>query len=166
VSVEKGDPIRLRMLHHRGAAAIGLTGIVWSDEPTRGALAEAGSRTVGCLVSDPPPAFLRLLLEIQQRGAPPVERRIPVVAARPSGPSGFERDLPRIRELGPPPKPVPEEDLPTFRVRLKQIGGPRTRSLAVRARSVAEAEAIARSQLDSLVNSRPAWELIEVVLAG
>ena len=64
------------------------------------------------------------------------------------------------------PDPEPEENLPTFRIRLKQIGGPRTRSRAVRARSVAEAEAIVRSELDSVVQGGPAWELIEVVLAG
>jgi hypothetical protein len=164
LQVEHGDPIRIRLLHHRKTAAIEVAAIVWNDEPARSALEEEGFRTVGCLVSDPPRAFLELFSQIARRNAPPIERRIPVVPARPSGAPGFEQDLPRSREIGPPPKP--EENLPTFRIRVKQVGGPRTRSLAVRARSVAEAEAIARSELDSLVQSGPTWELIEVVLAG
>ncbi len=166
LQLEQGDPIRIRLLHHRGKSAIDLSGIVWNDEPARGAGAEEGFRKLGCMVSDPPRAFLHLLRQVEQRGALPLGRRIPVVRARPAAPSGCEQDLPRVRELGPPPKPEPEENLPTFQVRLKQIGKPRTRCLSVRARSIAEAETIARSQLDSLVQSSPAWELIEVVLAS
>ncbi len=166
LQVEQGDPIRIRLLQHRKKAAIEVSAIVWNDETQRGALADEGFRTLGCLVSDPPRAFLQLFSQLRRQGAPPLGRRIPTVRARPSAPSGCERDLPRVRELGPPPKPEPEENLPTFRIRLKQKGGPRTRSLAVRARSVAEAEAIARSELDSLVEGSPSWELIEVVLSS
>lgn len=162
--LEQGDPIRLRLLPHRNSAAVDVSGIVWNEEPVRGADAEEGLRRLGCLISDPPRAFLQLLSQLERR-PPPLGRRIPVVPARPCREPGSERDLPRVRELGPPPKPEPEENLPTFRVRLKQIGGPRTRSLPVRARSIGEAEAIARSQLDSLLQGTPAWELIEVVLA-
>jgi hypothetical protein len=77
-----------------------------------------------------------------------------------------ECDLPRSRVLTPPPKPEPEETLPTFRVRLKQVGGPRSRSIAVRAHSVAEAEAMARTELATLTAGDPEWELVEVGLAS
>lgn len=162
--IERGDPIRIRLLHHRKQGAIEVSGIVWNDEPTAGPLGEEDSRTVGCLVSQPPRAFLELLREVERRG-PPLGHRIPVARLRPGQDPRAELDLPRVRELGPPPKPVPDEMLPTFQIRLKQVGGPRTRSLSVRAHSVAEAESMARSQLAALVEGTPEWELIEVVLA-
>ena len=97
LQVEHGDPIRIRLLHHRGAAAIEVAAIVWNDEPGRSALEEEGSRTVGCLVSDPPRSFLELFAQISRRNAPPIERRIPVVPARSGRAAAFEVSMLLIR---------------------------------------------------------------------
>ena len=66
--------------------------------------------------------------------------------------------LPRPRDPMPPPKPDAVETLPLFRVRIKQVDGPRTRWLEIRAQSVQDCELWIRRNLEG------DWEIIE--LAG
>jgi len=192
LSLEQGDPIRLRILPPDRTQALEVSGIVWNDQPARVTRPRANLRLLGCLVSDPSEAFIALIKRLDRGSAtgsarhvptnrprpadaPPAERDpahraarpIPVAKPRPAPTSTEETsDLPRLREPVPPPKPEPEETLPIFKVRMKQIGGPRTRIAALRAHSVAEAEELARTQLETHDNGSPVWELLEVVLAS
>jgi hypothetical protein len=161
--IEEGDTIALRMMGPRRKPAITLTGLVWNGTPARGSLARAGFWQMGCVLSDPPPFYQQLVDRMESNSAPLLERRISTHVVPRTDAPGSERDLPLVREQGPPPKPDPHETLPTFRVRLKQLEGPRSRSVAVRARSVGEAESIARSQLGA---GGAQWELVEVSLAS
>ena len=165
--VEQGDPIRLRIRPHPGAPAVTVEGIVWTDHPSRRAFAGAGLRVLGCLVSDPSPAFLELLARVAARDPAP-EVRLPAARARVADAlPAEEADLPRSRDPLPPPKPDPEESLPGFRVRLKQVGGPRTRIVTVRARSLAEAKERARRELAASPDpGGGAWEVLEAVRVG
>lgn len=159
--IEQGESIRLRIMPHAGKRAVDVEGIVWNDRPARRARAEAGLRLLGCVVSDPSPAFLELFAELERRNAPPRPRtaarsRRPAAAPSPPVP---ESDLPRSRSPLPPAKPEPQEALPTFRVRMKQSGGPRTRIVTVHAGSLVEARELARA-VDS--GSAEGWEVMEV----
>jgi hypothetical protein len=156
LEVDQGDPIRLRIAPQRGARAVTVDGIVWNTRPASRSNPNGGLRMVGCVVSDPPAPFIELLDEVQQRSAPRVRTPTP----RPSRPE-IEFDLPRSRAPLPPPKPEPDESLPCFRVRLKQVGGPRTRVLSVRAHSAAQAEERAREELAAASgDGADAWEVI------
>jgi hypothetical protein len=166
--LEQGDSIRLRILPPGRTQPMDIGVIVWNDQPARAAKPRADLRLLGCVVSDPSEDFLALVKRLDRRPAPGAARqRIPVAKPKPPDtPVEETSDLPRLREPVPPPKPEPEETLPTFRVRMKQIGGPRSRTIRLRARSVADAESIARSQLETRSDGSPAWELLEVALAG
>lgn len=166
VTPSQGEPVRIRLLPHRKRRAIDVNGLVWNVSPARGAHRQPGFSMVGCLVSDPPEAFRALFSQIATRMPAPASRTIPLVSPRPSPPAeevGADRDLPRVRELEAPPKRESEESLPTFRLRMKQKCGSRTRCVSVRALSLTEAEAIARSRIGG---SAADWELIEVVVAS
>jgi hypothetical protein len=77
-----------------------------------------------------------------------------------------EADLPRSRELQPPPKREPEETLPYFRVRMKQIGGPRTRILTLRARSASHAEQLALDELARICSDAAGWGVLHIARVG
>ena len=74
----------------------------------------------------------------------------------------FEADLPRSRDLQPPPKVEPEESLPYFRIRVKQIGGPRTRILTVQARSATQAEERAMTELAGITGDAAGWGVLHI----
>ena len=62
-----------------------------------------------------------------------------------------------------PRKPESEESLPQVRVRLRQIGGLRTRFVSVRATSIAQAAERVRSELSGLAScGDDAWEVLEI----
>lgn len=166
LDVEQGDPIDLCLMPERGKRALRVRAIVWSDSAASGT--HCNVRRVGCVVSDPDDAFLRLLGQLEARaGSLPAASAV-VAKPRPEAPArraqdDGEADLPRSFEAQPPPKPVEEERLPVFRLRMKQKGGPRTRSVEVRARSASEAERRARAQLcDPMSND--VWEVVDQVL--
>jgi hypothetical protein len=73
-----------------------------------------------------------------------------------------ETDLPRSRELQPPPKVEAEESLPYFRIRLKQIGGPRTRIMTIQARSATQAEQRALDDLGNMTQDSTAWGVLHI----
>lgn len=77
--------------------------------------------------------------------------------------SAPDAGLPRSREPLPPPKPEPEELLPRFRVRLKQVGGTRTRTVALTAPSAARAAERAEA---ALAKDGTRWQVLEVVRAA
>jgi hypothetical protein len=171
LSLEQGDSIRLRILPPGRTEGVDVSAIVWNDQQARVAKPRPDLRLLGCVVSDPPDAFLVLVKRLDRRpAAGAVRPPTPIAKPKPfdtlDAPIDETSDLPRLREPIPPPKPDPEETLPTFRVRMKQISGPRSRTVRLRARSVAEAESAARSQLETRSDGSPAWELLEVVLAG
>ncbi len=167
IQLEQGDPIRLRILPPGRTEAIDVSGIVWNDQPARVAKPRANVRLLGCVVSDPSDAYLALMKRLDRGSASRTARQVPVAKPKPAPtPLDETADLPRLREPVPPPKPEPEENLPVFKVRMKQIGGPRTRIAALRAHSVAEAEEMARAHLETCNDGSGAWELLDVVLAG
>ncbi len=100
--VEQGDGIRLRILPHRRARAVTVGAIVWNDRPLRGAGRKGALRTIGCVVSDPPQAYLDLIAEVDECNGhagplPPSVRPAPDV------------DLLRSGEPPPAPKPLADE---------------------------------------------------------
>jgi len=144
----EGDALRVRLLPHRGGNAVEITALVWNERTRFHLDTGETKRTLGCIVSEPPPEFLELVEELRRREAPS-RRRLRSVRT--------DSSLPRPKDPLPPPKPEPEETLPAFRVRAKQLGGPRSRSLRVQARSAADAE------LRSIEQLGEAWEILEVV---
>lgn len=170
LGAEQGDPIRLRIVPHRRARAVDVEGIVWNESPARGSRNGERLRLLGCVVSQPPAAFLELLWELEERdSAPPgfpARRPGPVRPGRAAAPPEVQTDLPRSRAPLPPPKPEPEESLPRFRVRLKQRGGPRTRIVVVHARSMADAQERAGAELGRSAGADRAWQVLDVLPGG
>jgi hypothetical protein len=157
--VEQGDPIQLRILPHRKGREFTVDALVWNDRPGPRTRGGGRLRQIGCVISDPPRAFLDLMAA--QEGRNPSGLR--TSAARAAALPETETDLPRSRDPLPPPKPEPEESLSRFRVRLKQVGGPRTRIVSVRACSIKQAAERALSELaDSAGKPAGTWEVLEV----
>ena len=145
----------MRILPHRRARAVAVDAIVWNDRPAVRSRNGASLRSLGCIVSDPPAALLELMAE-QERRSPPRAPRPATRATSASISPESKADLPRSRVPFPPPKPEPDESFPRFRVRLKQVGGPRIRIVSVRACSMMQAAERARSALAG------GWEVLEV----
>lgn len=165
VRVEQGDPIRLRIPAQGSVGELEVEAIVWYDHPAPRARGNAQQRLLGCVVADRSPAFLELFAEVERRNAPPQRRvRAPLPRSAPKLHSE-EAGLPRSKDPLPPPKPEPEEELPSFRVRLRQIGGPRTRVVSVRACSIPQAAERARSELSDATGP-DRWAVIEVAPIG
>lgn len=167
---DQGDSMRI-VIDPKGARPIRVSAIVWNDTQAKSVSGESRLRRFGCVISSPSDSFSALLERMlpPERGpssAPATDHTDTIPVARPSKPTpaaeSFEADLPRSRELQPPPKPEPEENLPYFRIRLKQIGGPRTRIMTVRARSAGQAEQRALEDLAGLVNDAEGWGVLHV----
>lgn len=160
LDLEQGDPIRLLIEPSEMLPPIKVSAIVWNELTASPSGRSSSIRKIGCVVSDPSRSFLALLDSI----APPEPRAIPVPVARPRAidPERSEPDLPRSRDLQPPLKQEPEESLPYFRIRLKQIGGPRTRVLTLRARSATQAERLALEELDQVCSESEGWGVLHI----
>ena len=159
----QGESIRVLIKPDHGGAPIKVSGIVWNEAETAPVASSSRLHRLGCVVSDPPPAYLAIL----ERLDPPSSRPVPTPIALPSRPVAeadptAEVDLPRSRELQPPPKREPEETLPYFRIRMKQIGGPRTRILTLRARSASHAEQLALDELARICSDAAGWGVLHV----
>ena len=155
LNIVQGDNLRFRLLPHRKKRAVEVDAIAWTEREGFDRKTGRAVRVFGFIVSDPPERFLALLEELRRREgsglhAPP--RKI----ARGLRPTGEDRGLPRPKLPMAPNKPVDEDDLPEYRVRLKQRNGPRSRSARVRGRS--EIDAAARALGDLFEE----WEVLEV----
>ena len=162
LELEQGDPIRLLLEPGGGLAPVKVSAIVWNDAPASPSGRTERIRKFGCVISEPSRAYLALLdaLDAKRPAARPVP--IPVALPKPLDPAEVEPDLPRSKELQPPPKVEPEETLPYFRVRMKQIGGPRTRILTLRARSATQAERLALEELDQICSGSEGWGVLHL----
>jgi hypothetical protein len=158
---EQGDPIRL-LIKPGGTKAVPVSAIIWNDRLAGTAGAASRLQRFGCVVSDPSRSYLELLGRIAPH--PPRAEPVPIAKSRPRDPESdwAEPDLPRSREIQPPPKPEPEENWPYFRVRMKQIGGPRTRILTVRARSATQAEGRAHKALAEVCSDSAGWGVLHI----
>ncbi len=161
LALEQGDPIRL-MIEPGSGAPIKVSAIVWNYFSASPLGWSSRIRKLGCVVSPPTRSFRALLDALAPRIAEPRLVPIPLAPPRAVNPDVIEPDLPRSRELQPPPKAVPEESLPYFRLRLKQIGGPRTRILILRARSATQAERIALDELDQTDARSKGWGILHI----
>jgi hypothetical protein len=159
----QGESIRLLIKPDHGGSPIKVSGIVWNEAETQGVGTSSRLHRLGCIVSEPPDSYLAML----DRLDPPTARRevvpiaVPIVRREVESEAG-EADLPRSRELLPPPKREPEETLPYFRIRMKQIGGPRTRILTLRARSASHAEQLALDELARVCSDSAGWGVLHV----
>ena len=168
---EQGDPIRL-ILDPKGARPILVSAIVWNDIEGRSNDDSSTLRRFGCVISQPSDSFQALLdrmlpdeaLLSNPRVAKDHSDTTSVAPPKPinRGDEGAEADLPRSRELQPPPKVEPEESLPYFRIRLKQIGGPRTRVMTLQARSATQAEQRALEELACMTHDATGWGVLHV----
>lgn len=171
LALDQGDPIRL-IIDPKGARPIRVTAIVWNDTLSRSTGRESSLHRLGCVISEPSDTFRALLDRLLPPdpnilGSRPVggtSESIPIAVpkARVAQDDWEETDLPRSRELQPPPKVEPEDNLPYFRIRLKQIGGPRTRIMTIQARSATQAELRALKQLDSISSGSEGWGVLHV----
>lgn len=169
VDLEQGDGVRL-VIDPGGPRPIRVSGIVWNESRPETAGGESSLRRFGCVVSQPSDSYAALLGRLLpseeggRRTRSPNTDSIPIAVPRKREPEQewAEPDLPRSRELQPPPKAEPEESLPYFRIRLKQIGGPRTRILTVRARSATQAEQRALAQLAEICSDAEGWGILHV----
>lgn len=164
----QGESIRVLVKPDHGGTPIKISGIVWNEAETAGIGTSSRLHRLGCVVSDPPDSYLAML----DRLDPPSARREPMPIAVPILRRDFdseaaEADLPRSREILPPPKREPEETLPYFRIRMKQIGGPRTRILTLRARSASHAEQLALDELARVCSDSAGWGVLHIArIAG
>ncbi len=156
----QGESIRVLIKSDRGVDLIKVSGIVWNETETSVLGTSSRLHRLGCVVSEPPAAYLAIL----DRLDPPSSRPHPVPIAVPVRPTrdADVADLPRSRELQPPPKREPEETLPYFRIRMKQIGGPRTRILTLRARSASHAEQLALDELARVCTDSAGWGVLHI----
>jgi hypothetical protein len=160
--VDQGESVRLAIQEHRGAEPVEVEAIVWNRNPAPRARKGERLRILGCVVAAPTPGYLDLVAQLERRNALPEERMSPRRAKAYAKPARSDEDLPRTRVPLPPPKPPPEETLPSFRVRLRQVGGPRTRVVSVQARSLGQAEERARAGLEDAGN----WEVVAAAPEG
>ena len=168
LALTQGESIRVLVKPDHGGAPIKVSGIVWNETETAAVATSSRLHRLGCVVSEPPAAYLAIL----DRLDPPSARPQPVPIAVPvrraaDADQAAEVDLPRSRELQPPPKREPEETLPYFRIRMKQIGGPRTRILTLRARSASHAEQLAHEELARVCSDSDGWGVLHIArIAG
>jgi hypothetical protein len=162
---DHGDPIRILIKPGQGGKPISVSAIVWNDRSSANTGTQSRLRRYGCVVSQPSYAYLALLNRLAPH-APQATRPEPVPIAVPRRrdheSESIETDLPRSREIQPPPKSEPEESLPYFRIRMKQIGGPRTRILTLRARSATQAESLALEELDTVCSDSEGWGVLHI----
>jgi len=162
LAFEQGDPIRLLIKSNEIDKPVAVSAIVWNDRSAASAGASSRFKRLGCVVSEPSRTFRALLDQLDPQ---PIAREpVPIAQSQPRDrvAEWAESDLPRSREIQPPPKPEPEEKLPYFRVRMKQIGGPRTRILTLRARSATQAETLALEQLAVLCTDSEGWGILHI----
>ncbi len=178
---DQGDPVRLLISPGPGRPPLRVSAIIWNQRTMVGSGKSSGLRRYGCVVSEPSRSFLELLDRFDPRtrgssrgdsvpfptapsGTTAAAPTIPVAKSRSRDPESesVEPDLPRSRELQPPPKPEPEENLPYFRIRMKQIGGPRTRILTLRARSATQAETLALDELARVCSDAEGWGVLHI----
>lgn len=170
-TVDQGESLRL-VIDPNGAKPIRVSAIVWNDTASRSASGESRLRRLGCIVSQPSESFTALLERLL-----PSEESVQIWPPEPTRPAPVQitvpkprepedefagLDLPRSRELQPPTKVEPEESLPYFRIRLKQIGGPRTRIMTIRARSATQAEQRALGELREVCSDAEGWGVLHV----
>ncbi len=161
---EQGDPIHLKITSGLGGKPIIVSAIIWNDRSSSGAGGESRLRRYGCVISQPSRPYLALLdwLEPSSVRPEPVSVPVAVPRRRDTETESAEPDLPRSRDLQPPTKLEPEETLPYFRIRMKQIGGPRTRILTLRARSATQAETLALQELAKLCSDADGWGILHI----
>jgi hypothetical protein len=162
LDLEQGDPIRLILEPGGGLAPVKVSAIVWNDLNASPSGRSERIRKLGCVISEPSRAFLALIDALDTKRASVRPAPIPLARPQPVDPTEVEPDLPRSKELQPPPKVEPEESLPYFRVRMKQIGGPRTRILTLRARSATQAERLALDELDQICDGSEGWGVLHL----
>ncbi len=164
----QGESIRVLIKTDQGGPPIKVSGIVWNEAEAAGIGTSSRLHRLGCVVSEPPATYLAMLDRLDPPAARPqvVPIAVPVIRRDPAA-EAAEVDLPRSRELLPPPKREPEETLPYFRIRMKQIGGPRTRILTLRARSASHAEQLALDELERISGDSAGWGVLHVArIAG
>lgn len=171
LDLDQGDPIRL-VIDPKGARPIRVSAIVWNDTMPQTASGESRLHRLGCVISEPSDSFVALLDRLlpsepdvsSRRPVGGISESIPIAVPKTREPQDefAEADLPRSRELQPPPKVEAEESLPYFRIRLKQIGGPRTRIMTIQARSATQAERRALEQLEAISSGSEGWGVLHV----
>jgi hypothetical protein len=159
---EQGEPIRLRIQPALGRKPICISAIVWNDRSPSKVGTSSRLRRYGCVVSQPTQSYLSLLDQLAPESARLGPVPIAVPRSRDLESESVEPNLPRSREIQPPPKLDPDESLPYFRIRMKQIGGPRTRILTIRARSATQAETLAHDELATMCSDSEGWGILHI----
>jgi hypothetical protein len=146
--VAQGDVLNLT-LKPDGLTRIDVQGIVWHDRRRKKTSGDAVQR-IGLVLSNAPEAFRELLptpkpkLE-KSESMPPVaeEQKLPAKSPTPAA-------------RAEPPKPADCPKADRYRVRVKQVSSPRTRSIMVFAEDEDEARKFAREETGE------DWQILEV----
>lgn len=162
LALDQGDPIRVLIETGAGRRPVKVSAIVWNDHSPSPSGRVSSLRRIGCVISHPPRVFMELIDRLDPAQTERTAAPIPMARPQPVDPEVAEYDLPRSREMQPPPKREPDETLPYFRVRLKQIGGPRTRILTLRARSATQAERLALNELEKVCSDAAGWGVLHI----
>lgn len=162
LALDQGDPIRILIETGAGRRPVKVSAIVWNDHSPSPTGRATNIRKLGCVIAHPPRAFMSLIDRIDPNHTESQPPPIPMARPIAVDPEQVEPDLPRSREMQPPPKVEPDETLPYFRVRLKQIGGPRTRILTLRARSATQAERLALNELEKVCTDAAGWGVLHI----
>jgi hypothetical protein len=142
LEVEQGQSLRIA-LATPGERRLELAALAWHVRRVRNRSGQT-FRVVGAMISEAPEAYYALV----PRAAPRRARGSPS-PAEPRPPAG----------AAPVEAPGEAGELRTFRIRVKAVVGPRTRTLSLSATSEDEARALAVEDL------RGEWEVLEVVAA-
>ena len=159
---DHGEPIQLRIQPGLGGKAICISAIIWNDRSPARDGTSTRLRRYGCVVSQPTRSYLALLDQLAPKPPKPDPVPVAVPRSRDLETESEEPNLPRSRELQAPPKREPDDSLPYFRIRMKQIGGPRTRILTLRARSATQAEVLAHLELAKICNGSEGWGILHI----
>jgi hypothetical protein len=150
LAVEQGESLRIA-LAAPGAGTLELEALAWHVRRVRDRSGQT-FQVVGAMISRAPEAYARLVPSSSPR---PAARR---ACDAPSAPEPGARDHHSCAAAGRA-DPAEGAELRTFRIRVKAVVGPRTRTLSLSATSEDEARALAVEDLQGQ------WEVLEVVAA-
>lgn len=176
--IGEGEAVRIRLHPNRATGSIELRGIIWNERTRMKSGGRGSSQVLGLMLSDTPDTFLALVAKLGGRDHDSRAVRRPqrivsstrVACEKPraescdDGPIRIIQDIPADSVLPRPKFPLPplklseEESLPLYRVRVKQVDGPRTRRVEIRARS----ENDVASRVSQVLEGE--WEVLEVRL--
>jgi hypothetical protein len=178
IRIGEGESVQIKLHPNRQTGAIEVRGIIWNERTQTKSAGRSANQVLGLMLSEAPDSYLAMVDKLagndhDSRGAPRPQRTPPSPSPATAKPkprlkepdrepiriveeTASDSVLPRPKFPLPPQKQSEEESLPTFRTRVKQVDGPRTRVVEIRAVSENDVASRAQQMLDG------EWEILEV----